>query len=336
MKDFYPVKTLEFSKANVFCGYSLVGPKEGEGKLGELFDKILTDDRCGKDTFEKGEREMFELALKGILSKAGLDINDVDAFLGGDLLNQIVSVAFAVRKFPKPFVGLYNACGTFVESLILGALLVENKMDKVVCLSGSHFSTAERQYRYPLELGVLRSPVSQWTATGVGCSVLSSGKEGCYATISKATMGRVIDYGIMDVNNMGAAMAPAAMDTLVNHLRNTNTSPKDYDLIVTGDLGKLGKEILIDLMSKKGYDISDNFADCGASLYYDDQKTYQGASGAACSAIVFNSQLLNSFETGALSRLLLIGTGALMSPTTSFQGESIPCIAHLVEVRRCL
>jgi stage V sporulation protein AD len=187
-----------------------------------------------------------------------------------------------------------------------------------------------------LELGVLRSPVSQWTATGVGCSVLSSSKAGCYASVTKATMGRVIDYGIMDLNNMGAAMAPAAMDTLVNHLKNTNTSPKDYDLIVTGDLGKLGKTILIELMGKKGYDISDNCADCGASLYYDDQKTYMGASGAACSAVVFNSQLLNSFEKGTLNKLLLIGTGALMSPTTSFQGESIPCIAHLVEVRRCL
>ncbi|MEG1706945.1 MAG: stage V sporulation protein AD, partial [Clostridia bacterium] len=230
------------------------------------------------------------------------------------------------------FLGLYNACGTFVESLIIGANLISCGYENLLCVAGSHFSTAERQYRYPLELGVLRSPMTQWTATGVGCSVLSNTCVKKCPKLVSATIGRVIDYGIMDVNNMGAAMAPAAQDTLLAFFNDTRTSPRDYDTIYTGDLGKLGSEILNDLMKQEGYDISANHKDCGAQLYYEEQQTYQGGSGAACSAIVFNSSILTELNKGQSKKILLVGTGALMSPTTSFQGESIPAIAHLVEV----
>ncbi len=333
--DYYQSKTLHFDNCYYIDGYSIVGPKEKEGKLGDTFDYTLDDDKFGECTFEKAERKMFEFAYSNILAKSNLEINDIDAVLGGDLLNQIVSASFAMRKYPKPFIGLYNACGTFIESMAIGATFVDgNYLNKVLCASGSHFSTAERQYRYPLELGVLRSPVSQWTATGVGCSILShiptsSNK----IKIVSATFGRVIDYGIMDVNNMGAAMAPAAYDTLKRYFLDTKSCPKDFDEIWTGDLGKLGKEVLIDLFEKDGINIKNNYFDCGAELYYDSQKTYMGGSGAACSAIVLNGKILSTLKKKQIKRILVVGTGALMSPTTSFQGESIPSIAHLIEIK---
>ncbi len=330
--DYYKKRTLSFSDAFVLDGYTVAGPKENDGKLKGCFDIALEDDMFGQNTFERAERKMFEHAIDGAIAKANLDENEIDAIFGGDLLNQIISASFAARKQHAGFFGLYNACATFVESLILGAAMLNNGLENVVCVAGSHFSTAERQYRYPLELGVLRSPVTQWTATGVGATVLSNKCERKCPRVTRATVGRVIDFGIMDVNNMGAAMAPAARDTLVTFFKDTNTSPSDYDLIMTGDLGKLGKEILIDLAERDGYDLSKNLGDCGASLYYEEQQTYQGGSGAACSALVFNSLLLGNLKKGNMKKMLLLGTGALMSPTTSFQGESIPAITHLVEV----
>ena len=248
------------------------------------------------------------------------------------MLNQIVSMSFAARKTHAGFLGLYNACATFVESLIVGSSMLNSGLGKVICVAGSHFSTAERQYRYPLELGVLRSPVTQWTATGVGASMLSSTCEHNCVKITKATIGRVVDFGIMDVNNMGAAMAPSACDTICQFLRDTDGDINDYDAIYTGDLGKLGMSILVDLMAQEGYDISAKLVDCGASLFWEEQKTYQGGSGAACTALVFNSKILSKFRRGEYKKILFAGTGALMSPTTSFQGDSIPAITHLVEV----
>jgi len=331
--DYYKRRTLTFENAHVVCGYTVAGPKENDGRLKGCFDIALVDDKFGQDTFEHAERKMFEHAVDGVIAKGNLIDNEVDAIFGGDLLNQTVSTSFAMRKQHAGFLGLYNACATFVESLILGAGMLNNGLTNVVCLAGSHFSTAERQYRYPLELGVLRSPVTQWTATGVGATLLTTHSERKTPKITRATVGRVVDFGIMDVNNMGAAMAPAAKDTLVTFFNDTGTTPQDYDLILTGDLGKLGKDILIDLMKRDGYDISKNCADCGASLYFDEQQTYQGGSGAACSALVFNSLALANLNKGNMGKLLLVGTGALMSPTTSFQGDSIPAIAHLVEVQ---
>lgn len=330
--DYYKGRTLSFSNAYVIDGYTVAGPKENHGKFKGMFDIALTDDMFGQTTFERAERKMFEHAIDGAIGKCNCLHHEVDAILGGDLLNQIVSVSFAARKTHAGFLGLYNACATFVESLIVGSSMLNNGLEKVVCVAGSHFSTAERQYRYPLELGVLRSPVTQWTATGVGATMLSNNAQIGNIRISRATIGRVVDFGIMDVNNMGAAMAPSACDTVCQFLRDTGSAIDDYDAIYTGDLGKLGMSIFVDLMAQEGYDISAKLKDCGASLFWDEQQTYQGGSGAACTALVFNSKVLSKFRCGEYKKILFAGTGALMSPTTSFQGDSIPAITHLVEV----
>ena len=330
--DYYKKRTLCFTNSHILEGYTVAGPKENDGRYRGFFDHTLKDDMFGQNTFERAERKMFEHAIDGAIAKANLVPSDIDAVIAGDLLNQIVSASYAARKQHAGFVGIYNACATFVESLIIGSCMINNGLENVVCSAGSHFSTAERQYRYPLELGVLRSPVTQWTATGVGATVLSNYSEITVPKVTRATIGRVVDYGIMDANNMGAAMAPSACDTLVTFFRDTNSSPSDYDVIYTGDLGKLGSDILMDLARQEGYDVSAQLHDCGASLYWDEQQTYQGGSGAACSALVFNSVLLGRLRRGEYKRILLAGTGALMSPTTSFQGDSIPAITHLVEV----
>ncbi len=326
-------RTIHFDNVYFSEGFSIVGPKELKGKLGDKFDFALINDKFDQKSFEMAERKMFETAIDGVMAKSKLLPIEVDAILGGDLLNQIISASYSARKSSASFLGLYNACGTYAESLIIGSAMVDKYYKNVVCISGSHFSSAERQYRYPLELGVLRSPMTQWTCTGVGATLLTDRDLNKYSPkITSATAGRVIDFGIKDVNNMGAAMAPAACDTLRQFFADTNTTPENYDLILTGDLGKLGKEILIDLMAQEGYDITKNYADCGASLYFEKQKTYQGGSGAGCSAILTNSIILDNLRTGKMKNCLLIGTGALMSPTTAFQGESIAAIAHLVEI----
>jgi len=326
-------RTIQFDNVYFAEGFSIVGPKELKGKLGDNFDFALINDKFDQKTFEMAERKMFETAIDGVIAKSKLLPIEVDAILGGDLLNQIISASYSARKTSSSFLGLYNACGTYAESLILGATLIDKFYNNVICISGSHFSSAERQYRYPLELGVLRSPMTQWTCTGVGASLLSKHNTNNNSPkITSATPGRVIDYGIKDINNMGAAMAPAACDTLKQFFIDKQTTPKDYDLILTGDLGKLGKEILMDLMEQEGYDLRKNYADCGASLYFEKQKTYQGGSGAGCSAIVTNSIILDNLRKDNIQKVLLVGTGALMSPTTSFQGESIAAIAHLIEI----
>lgn len=326
-------QTVRFDNVGIIEGYALAGPKEREGNLGQQFDLCLDNDKFGEKSFEKAECKMFKTAIDGVLTKSGMTSSQIDTMLGGDLLNQIISVSFAMREYESSFLGLYNACGTFAESLFVGACLVDgNFKDNVVCVSGSHFSTAERQYRYPLELGVLRSPVSQWTATGVGASIMSNSKTDAVCRITHGTTGRVVDLGIKDINNMGAAMAPAACDTLTQFFEDTGSSPADYDKIFTGDLGKLGKQILLDLMKDNGYDMTQKLEDCGAMLFKDKQQTFQGGSGAACSAIVFNSYILNNFKNGNYKKILLAGTGALLSSLTSFQGESVPCIAHCLEV----
>ncbi len=330
--NYYKKRTLTFSNANVLEGYTVAGPKENDGRYSGLFDLALEDDMFGQQTFERAERKMFEHVIDGAIGKANLCNNDIDVVIGGDLLNQIISASFSARKQHAGFLGLYNACATFVESLIIGSSMLNNGLENVVCVAGSHFSTAERQYRYPLELGVLRSPVTQWTVTGVGATVLSKTAETHVPKISRATIGRVIDYGILDANNMGAAMAPSASDTLLTFFRETVASVDEYDAIFTGDLGKLGSEILIDLTLQEGLDISSKLHDCGGTMYFKEQQTYQGGSGAACTALVFNSYILGKLRRGEYKKILLAGTGALMSPTTSLQGDSIPAITHLVEV----
>ncbi len=321
------------NQPKIIGNYAIVGQKEGAGPFGKFFDYVLENDLFGEKTYEKAERKILEHAIFSCIDKAKIDPHTVDVILSGDLLNQIVSSSFAARHFDKPFLGLYSACSTMTEALLIASCLVDGKYVKTaVCATGSHFSTAEKQYRFPLELGNQRPPVSQWTVTGAGTTILSLDAKKTFPKITMATIGKVVDYGIVDANNMGAAMAPAAMNTLIAHFEDTNTKPSDYDLILTGDLGKLGSEILRDLMERNGYPLGENYSDCGHMIYNDHQHTYQGGSGAGCSASVFNSYIIKQIKERKLKKVLFLATGALLSPTTTFQGDSIPAISHAVVV----
>jgi len=328
-------QTIVFENCPKIVGnYSIVGEKEGNGNLKEYFDYILKDDMFGEKTFEKAERKMIEHAILNALDKAGIRTHELDLLVCGDLLNQIISSSFAAREFDVTFLGLYGACSTMAEALAVGSTFIDSKyFNNVACATGSHFSSVERQYRFPLELGNQRPPVSQWTVTGAACTILS--ETGGNKEITNATFGKVTDFGINDVNNMGAAMAPAAMSTLIAHFEDTKTTPDDYDLIVTGDLGKLGSEILLDLMENKGYKLKDNYNDCGQMIFNNNQKTYQGGSGCGCSAVVLNSYIMQKIDEGRFNNVLFCATGALLSTLSSQQGNTIPGICHAVEIRRC-
>ena len=306
---------------------TIAGPKECEGIIGRYVETALADDMFGETTYEKAECKMLSHVIDGAISNGGLGRSDIDLIISGDLLNQIISASFAARDFSVPFLGVYGACSTMAESLAVGAAFINGGLaHRVVAATGSHFASAERQYRYPLELGCTRPPQSQWTVTGAGAALISDKGEG--VRITAATLGKVVDYGITDVNNMGAAMAPAAADTILAHFRGTKEELEQYDLIVTGDLGALGSRILKDLTWEKGLDISKNHVDCGEIIYNVLEDEYQGGSGAGCSAVVLNSYLYNKMMAGSFKRILFVATGALLSTVTSGQGESIPCIAH--------
>ena len=322
--------TIKFKKAPKIVGsFSIVGPKEGEGNFKDYFDYIMKNDFFGEKTFEMAERKMVETAITGAIQNAKLNMKDIDILVAGDLLNQIISSSYAARAFNFPYLGVYGACSTMAESMAVGAILVDGGYFKnVACCTASHFSTAERQYRFPLELGNQRPPVSQWTVTGAGSCVISCEGEG--PRITMATFGKVIDWGIVDVNNMGAAMAPSCAATLLAHFENSKTSPDDYDLIATGDLGKLGSEILIDLMEDKGIKLGLNYCDCGQMYYKRNQNTLCGGSGCGCSATVFNSYIMKKLKSGKLKKVLFLPTGALLSTTATQQGESIPGVCHAI------
>lgn len=316
-------------KPKVIGNYSIVGPKEGHGPIAKFFHLILEDDLFGEKTYEKAECKMLEHCIGNAIDDAKLQPDDIDVILGGDLLNQTISSNFAARCFNSSYIGLYGACSTMAEALALGACLVDaGYFENAVCGTASHFSTAERQYRFPLELGNQRPPSSQWTVTGSGACVLS--QEGRGPKITAATFGKVIDFGVKDVNDMGGAMAPAAAHTISSHLKNTGTSPDDYDLIITGDLGKMGSEILLDLLEREGIMLKSNYCDCGQMIYSFNQNVFMGGSGAGCSASVLSSVVLNGLKEGRFKKVLFVATGALLSTTSAFQGESIPCIAHAV------
>lgn len=325
-------QTIKFSKAPKMIGtYAIAGVKEGQGNFGQYYDYVLKDDDFGEKKFEHSERKMIEHSIVNAIKKANLKESDIDMLLSGDLLNQIISSSFSARQINTTFLGLYGACSTMAETLAVGSCFIDGLyFNNVVCSTGSHFATAERQYRFPLELGNQRPPTSQWTVTGAGSSILSLTGKG--NIISSATFGKVTDYNVKDVNNMGAAMAPAAMSTLISHFNDTNTTPEDYDLILTGDLGNLGSELLRDLMDSKGYKLNDNYNDCGKMMFKPEQKTMQGASGAGCSAIVVNSYITQQLKKGKLKKVLFAATGALLSSTSSQQGDSIPSICHAVVI----
>ena len=326
------LQTIRFDKRpHIVAGYGIVGPKEGQGPLAAYFDEVAEDDLFDQKSYEKAECKMHLLAIERAIERAGVEEKDVCALLSGDLLNQIISSSFSARELDIPFLGLYNACSTFGEALILGSILIDSgAMNRVACSTSSHFSTAERQYRYPLELGTQMTPTAQWTVTGSGCSVLAA--EGDGPVIAAATVGKVVDYDITDANNMGAAMAPAAAYTIATHLKEMERPADYYDNVVTGDLGIFGSQMLHELLLSEGIDIAHVHCDCGKMIFDEKQKVHMGGSGAGCSSSVFNTYFLQKLRTGELHRILFVPTGALLSKVSSLQGESIPGIAHAVDI----
>lgn len=316
-------------KPRIIGWYSVAGKKESEGPLGQTFSRVVKDEYFGEKTHEGAERKLFITAIQGAIQAAGVQ---PDIVFAGDLLNQIVSSSFAMRDIGLPYVGVYGACSTMALSLLTAATFIEAGVAKTtLAVAGSHFATAERQYRTPLEFGNQRPPSSQWTVTGAGATVLSNDGKSRIA-VTAGTVGRVVDYGVKDVNNMGAAMAPAAADTLVRHFENTKTKPSDYDAIFSGDLGRIGEEALRDLLKEKGYDLGERYYDCGKLIYDVSQKVDMGGSGCGCSAVTLNGFIMNKFQKGEYHKILFMATGALLSPTTCFQGESIPGIANAVVI----
>ncbi len=306
-----------------------VGTKEGQGPLGAYFDYVTRDNRFGKKTWEQAESRMVELACEAALAKVGLELSQIDCALGGDLLNQCISTGFAARGLGLPYFGLYGACSTMAESLILGTVLVSGGFaGRTLCLASSHFCSAERQYRYPLEYGGQRPPTAQWTATACGAAVLQ--QEPTAVRVTAATPGRVYDPGITDANNMGAAMAQSAYETLRTFFRDSGTGPEDYDLMVTGDLASVGHGVVQELFRRDGVVLGDRYQDCGMMLFDQSQDVHAGASGCGCSAAVLCGRILPDLASGKLKKVLFCGTGAMMSPTSANQGESIPGICHLV------
>ncbi len=327
------------NKPRIMATGTIAGPKECQGVVGKCVDKALSDDMFGESTYEKAECKMLSFAISQAMQNAGVTEKEVDMLVSGDLLNQIISASFAARDFDVPFLGVYGACSTLAESYAIAATLIDGGyIRNAVAATGSHFSSAERQYRYPLELGNTRPPQAQWTVTGAGGALLADRRAlslpDSRVAITSATIGKVVDFGITDVNNMGAAMAPAAADTIFRHLKDTGRKAEDYDLILTGDLGALGSRIVKDLLWEKGVDTQKNHVDCGEIIYKVIEDEFQGGSGAGCSAVVFNSYVFDKLKRGELNRVLLAATGALLSTVSSGQGESIPCICHAVSIER--
>ncbi len=312
---------------------TIAGPKEGEGPLRQYYDYVLKDDLLKQKSHEHAEIEMQLRCIRNVLNQAKLAEIDVDCVLGGDLLDEIIGCNFALRELDIPFMGLYNACATFGEALILGAAMIDaGYMKKVVATTTSHYATAERQYRFPLELGSQRTPLAQWTVTGAGCSLLEKSDD-IRVKITSGTIGKVIDYGVTDANDMGAVMAPAAMHTIKTHLQDTGRDLDYYDMIATGDLGHAGSRLLQKLMAKEGFELKDNYTDCGILVYNREaQDVGQGGSGACCSNLVFNGYIYTQLRRGNLKKVLLVPTGALLSKTSTLQKETIPAIAHAVSI----
>jgi stage V sporulation protein AD len=320
------------SKPKIISTFSVVGPKEGNGPLSEYFDVILEDDLNREDTYEKAESSILYMAIKESIKKANLSDNDIDYLFAGDLLNQLTSSTFAAKDMDIPFLGLYGACSTMTESLAIAAMILDGGFaNHVVAATSSHYSSAERQFRFPLEYGSQKAPTAQWTVTGAGSMVL--GTEGNFPYVTYTTIGKVKDYGVNDVNNMGEAMAPAAVNTISQHFMDTGRTPDYYDLIVTGDLGIVGKRITKELIMEYGYDISNNYIDCGDEIFnHEKQLTNAGGSGCGCSAVVDCGYIYKNLLSGKLKKVLLISTGALLSSTSCQQGLTIPGIAHAVAI----
>lgn len=326
---------------------SIVGKKEGEGPLGLLFDMIGEDDMFGCNTWEEAESNLQKDAIYMALGKAGLKPADVSFIFAGDLLGQSIATSFGIASYQIPLLGVYGACSTCGESLALGAMCVSGGFaERVVCVTSSHFASAEKEFRFPLEYGNQRPLSATWTVTGSGAFVLSDtpviskviadvngqsekAQSNARAQITGITVGKIVDYGLKDSMNMGACMAPAAASTLEQHFLDYNSQPNDYDKIITGDLGSVGQTVLIDLLREKGYDISEKHMDCGIEIYdAKSQDTHAGGSGCGCSAVTLSAYILKQIEEGNWKKVLFMPTGALLSKTSFNEGQSVPGIAH--------
>lgn len=311
---------------------SVAGKKESQGPLASYFDHISQDTLFGQKTWEQAEKKMQQLALETLAEKAGLKKEDFSLVYSGDLLNQCIGSSFSLNNTGIPHLGLYGACSTMAESLLLAAMTVSGGFfDRVVAMTSSHFAGSERQYRFPLGYGGQRTPTAQWTVTGSGAALVRATGSG--PKIDSCTVGTVMELGIKDANNMGAAMAPAAYHTIKAHMEDMSMRPGDFDLIVTGDLGALGKKALLALADQDGMNLQDRLTDCGTMIFdRSSQDVHSGGSGCGCSAVTLCSTLLNQMKTGKLRRILFCGTGALLSPTSTQQGLSIPGVCHAVSI----
>lgn len=329
-------QSVKFNEAPyIFEGASVVGPKEGQGPLGKLFDVIEQDPMLGSKSWEEAESLLQKEAIQKVLMKSGLSKDDIRYIFAGDLLGQLIATTFGIMDYEIPFFGLYGACSTIGEGLSLGAMLTAGGYaDYVIALASSHFASAERQFRFPLEYGNQRNFSATWTVTGCGAVILNR-KKG-FARVTGITTGKIVDYGVRDAQNMGACMAPAAADVIYAHFNDFNSTPADYDKIITGDLGYVGQAILIDLLKRKGIDISKVHMDCGIEMFdKDEQDTHSGGSGCGCSATVLTSYIFKQLKKKNFKKILFIPTGALMSPVSFNEGNSIPGIAHCVMIESC-
>lgn len=313
---------------------SVVGKKEHEGPIGDEFDAFDNDSRFGEESYEKAESRLQKIAVETALRKCGKNEKDIDCIFAGDLLNQCIGSSFGLRAMGIPFIGLYGACSTMALGLSLASVMIDSgAANCAVAVTSSHFCSAERQYRFPLEYGSQRTPTAQWTVTGSGATVLERANGSPF--INAITFGKIEDLGVTDANNMGAAMAPSAASTLKAYFEDTQTAPEDYDIIYTGDLGKVGSKLLYELMENDGFDIRCRHNDCGLKIFdCEGQDVHAGGSGCGCSAAVLNSFIMHRFESNDFKNILFMSTGALMSPTSTMQGESIPGISHLINIKK--
>jgi stage V sporulation protein AD len=317
---------------SIIATSSIAGPKEGDGNFKIYYDVILEDELWGEDSWEKAESKLIKETYFTVVEKSGKSLNEIDYIVAGDLLNQCTASIFGLRSTNVSFFGVYGACSTMAESLSLGSMLIDGGFGKnIVCLTSSHFCSAEKQFRYPLELGSQKSPSSQWTVTGSGGIFLS--EEGTGPFVKMITTGKIVDMGIKDPNNMGAAMAPAAADTIVCHFKDTGLDFTDYDIVITGDLGKIGHSLCKEMLEFNGYETKGKLYDCGMMIFNtQSQEVFSGGSGCGCAAITLAGYLYKEMLKGSLKNILFVATGALLSTTTSQQGESIPGIAHAVSL----
>ncbi len=316
----------------IIAASSVVGPKEGEGPLKDKFDLVLSNDLYGEKSWELAESKMVQTVHQMNVKKVNKTLDDIDFLFGGDLINQLFPASFAARELGVPFFGIYGACSTMTEGLCLGSMAIDGEYaEYVLCSASSHYCTAERQFRFPLELGNQKPMTAQWTVTGAGGVLLS--KDGVGPKVKYIVPGKIVDEGIDDANNMGAAMAPAAVDTIYSYFDDTKDDPNSFDIIATGDLGKLGKEIAEDLLKKKGVDISRVYTDCGLEIFnLEEQDVHCGGSGCGCSAVVFSSYIYDKLIKKEFNKVMLVSTGALLSPTSTLQKQTIPSIAHAVVI----